>query len=71
MAQRRSPYWIICETICACVEREEKQRRFKQEALEAWEACHQTGRHLTGQETRDWLYRWGTDEETPIPPCHG
>jgi predicted transcriptional regulator len=43
---------------------------FKQEALASWTAYQETGRHLTGQEVRDWLNSWGTDKETKIPKCH-
>ncbi|MCP4284051.1 MAG: CopG family transcriptional regulator, partial [Gammaproteobacteria bacterium] len=33
-------------------------------------AYQETGRHLTGQEVRDWLKTWGTDKEIQIPECH-
>jgi len=29
------------------------------------------GRHVTEQEARAWLNTWGTNEERPVPECHG
>ena len=52
------------------VVREEAKESFKQEAVASWKAYQETGRHLTGQEVRDWLNTWGTEKETGIPPCH-
>ena len=69
-AWQRSPHWIMREAIREYVEREELRERFKQEALASWVAYQETGRHLTGQEVRDWLNTWGTDEETEVPQCH-
>jgi predicted transcriptional regulator len=63
--RHRSAHWIMREAIRDYVEREEARERFKQESLASW-----TGRHLTGQELRDWLNTWGTDRETEIPQCH-
>ena len=48
----------------------EEQARFKQDALASWTAYQETGKHLTGQEVRDWLKTWGTDKDTEIPECH-
>ena len=67
---QRSPHWIMREAIREYVEREELRERFKQEALASWIAYQETGRHLTGQEVRDWLNTWGTDKETEVPLCH-
>ena len=50
--------------------REEAMENFRQEALASWTAYQETGRHLTGQEVRDWLNSWGTDKENTIPECH-
>ena len=69
-ARRRSPHWIMQEAIRDYVEREENRESFKQEALDSWEAYQETGLHMTGQEARDWLSRWGTDKETEVPKCH-
>jgi len=68
--RHRSAHWIMREAIRDYVEREEARESFKQEALASWTAYQETGQHLTGQETRDWLKRWGTDSETEIPECH-
>jgi len=68
--RHRSAHWIMCEAIRDYVEREEARESFKQEALASWTAYQETGRHLTGQEVRDWLKTWGTDKEIQIPECH-
>ena len=68
--QHRSAHWIMCEAIRDYVEREEARASFKQEALASWTAYQETGRHLTGQEMRDWLNTWGADKATKIPPYH-
>lgn len=69
-ARRRSPHWIMREAIEQYVEREEARESFKQEALASWTAYQETGRHLTGQEARDWLRSWGTEDEKAAPDCH-
>ena len=68
--RQRSAHWIMREAIRDYVEREEASENFKQEALSAWTAFQETGRHLTGRELRNWLNTWGTDKETGIPQCH-
>ncbi|MEN8178429.1 MAG: CopG family ribbon-helix-helix protein [Pseudomonadota bacterium] len=68
--RHRSAHWIMREAIRDYVEREEERESFKQEALASWTAFQETGRHLTGQEIRDWLKTWGKDKETKIPQCH-
>jgi len=68
--RHRSAHWIMREAIRDYVEREEARESFKQEALASWTAYQETGRHLTGQEVRDWLKTWGTDKEIQIPQCH-
>ena len=68
--RNRSAHWIMREAIRDYVEREEAKEDFKQEALASWTAYKETGRHLTGQEVRNWLNTWGTDEEGEIPSCH-
>ena len=69
-ARQRSAHWIMREAIRDYVEREEARESLKQEALTSWAAYQETGQHLTGQETRDWLNTWGTDKETELPVCH-
>jgi predicted transcriptional regulator len=69
-ARRRSPHWIMQEAIRDYVEREENRESFKREALDSWSTYQETGLHVTGQEAREWLNRWGTDKEAGIPKCH-
>jgi len=66
--RNRSAHWIMREAIHDYVVREEAKESFKQEALASWKAYQETGRHLTGQEVRDWLNTWGTDKEESEPP---
>lgn len=69
--RRRSPQWIMLEAIQQYVAREEAREGFRQEALTSWTAYQETGRHLTGEEVREWLDTWGTDKEKAAPECHG
>lgn len=69
-ARQRSAHWIMREALSQYVEREEARESFKQEALASWKAYQETGQHLTGAETRDWLKTWGTEEESELPKCH-
>jgi len=59
-----------CKAIAQHVAREEARESFRQEAMAAWTADQETGRHLTGQEVRTWLDAWGTAAETALPECH-
>ena len=68
--RHRSAHWIMREAIRDYVEREEARESFKQEALASWTVYQETGRHLTGQEAREWLKTWGTNHETEPPACH-
>jgi predicted transcriptional regulator len=68
--RQRSAHWIMREAISQYVSREEARESFKQEASAAWTQFQETGRHLNGDETIAWLTTWGTDAETPLPPCH-
>lgn len=72
LAERRhcSTDSVMREAIRDYVEREDAKEHFRQEALASMQAYQKTGRHLTGQEVREWLDNWGTDKETSIPPCH-
>ncbi len=69
-ARQRSAHWIMREAIAQYVAREEARESFKQEAMAAWTAYQETGRHLTGQEVRTWLTTWGTEAATAAPECH-
>ena len=66
----RSSHWVMCEAIQEYVEREEARESFKKEALQSWQAFQETGQHLTGAETSDWLDQWGTEIESEQPTCH-
>ena len=68
--QHRSAHWIMREAIRDYVEREEARISFKQEALASWSSYKKTGRHLNGEEVRDWLNTWGSDNEKESPKCH-
>ncbi len=68
--RQRSAHWIMREAIAQYVEREEAREGFKQEALASWAEYQETGRHLTGKETRAWLRQWGTAAETKLPKSH-
>ena len=69
-ARRRSAHWIMREAIREYVEREEARESFRQEALASWTEYRETGRLLTGEETRRWLRSWGTGAEEERPDCH-
>lgn len=69
-AKHRSAHWLMREAIQDYVEREEAKESFKQEALASWTAYQETGRHLSGQEVRDWLNTWGGSGDSQAPSCH-
>lgn len=68
--KQRSPHWIMREAIEEYVSREEAREYFHQEALQSWIEFQETGRHLTGEEVRAWLAKWGTEAEEAVPECH-
>jgi predicted transcriptional regulator len=68
--RRRSAHWIMREAIRHYVEREEARESARQEAMASWTDYRDTGRHLTGRETRAWLAKWGSAAETELPECH-
>jgi predicted transcriptional regulator len=68
--RQRTPHALMREAIRDFIEREEARESFKEEALASWTAFQETGRHLTGEELRDWLNTWGSDAETEAPGCH-
>ena len=70
-ARQRSAHWIMKEAIREYVDREEARDGFKEEALASWVSYRETGRHLTGDEARDWLASWGDGEGVrQAPECH-
>lgn len=68
--RRRSAHWVMLEAIQQYVDREEQREAFKQEASRSWASYHETSRHITGQEARNWLDTWGTENETDALNCH-
>ncbi len=68
--QQRTAHRIMREAIRDYVEKEETKEKFVQEALASWSSYKQTGKHLTGDEVREWLQTWGTDNEIGLPECH-
>jgi predicted transcriptional regulator len=68
--RQRTPHALMREAIREYVEREEARESFKEEALASWTAFQETGRHLSGDELRDWLSTWGSDAEAEAPDCH-
>lgn len=68
--QQRTPHWVMREAIRQYVARAEAKEQFKAEALASWTAYQETGQHLNGQEVREWLRAWGTDDEVEIPASH-
>lgn len=68
-ARRRSPHWIMREAIREYVDREDARESFKQEAMAAWAAYQETGKHLTGKQVQAWLRTWGTNGERAAPKC--
>lgn len=69
-AKRQPAERLMLEAVREYVEREEARQSFAQEALASWAAYRETGRHLSAQELRDWLDRWGTDAPAEPPECH-
>ena len=66
----RSAHWIMREAIRQYVDREEAREGFRRDAIDAWTAYRETGRHLTGPEAVAWLESWGSEGERGIPDCH-
>jgi predicted transcriptional regulator len=67
----RSAQSIMREAVQQYVEREEARESLLQEALAAWAEFGETGRHLSGDELREWLASWDDEGPRPAPPCHG
>ncbi|RMH10310.1 MAG: ribbon-helix-helix protein, CopG family [Gammaproteobacteria bacterium] len=68
--RHRSSHWIMREAIRDYVEREEKRESFKRDALRAWEAYQENGRHLTLEEADAWLAKLEAGEDAKLPECH-
>jgi len=68
--RQRTAHALMREAIREFVEREEARESFKEEALASWTAFQETGRHLSGEELRDWLDSWGSEAAAEAPDCH-
>jgi predicted transcriptional regulator len=69
-ARDRTPHYLMREAIRQYLEREEARESFKAEALASWAEYRQTGLHLTGVETDEWLDSWGSERTEKAPICH-
>lgn len=69
-ARQRSAHWIMREAIREYVEREEKREALRNDALQAWETYQANGKHLTQEETDNWLATLENGDDTEIPECH-
>ena len=61
--KRRTPHWVMVEAINTYISKEEKRAVFYQEGWESWQEYQRTGEHVTWEETRNWMDRWGTTNE--------
>jgi predicted transcriptional regulator len=68
--RNRTPHWLILEAIRQYVDREEKREALRQDAVNAWVECQETGLHVTGDEVIAWLDTWGDENERVAPVCH-
>ena len=50
--------------------REDAREGFRQEAIASWAEYQQSGQHLTGAETREWLRSWSDEDGGDAPACH-
>jgi predicted transcriptional regulator len=46
------------------------RKTFGHEAIQAWVAYLETGLHLSGHESRDWLETWRTEIQDDLPAFH-
>ena len=70
LSKQRSAHWLMCEAITQYVEREDKRKSFREDAIRSWEEYQDTGLHVTGSEVKDWLNTWGAENEEDVPKCH-
>ena len=68
--ERRSTHWCMREAVTEYVEREERLEAERQELLASWRDYQETGLHLTFEEVKEWLAKWGEDNIPELPPCH-
>lgn len=68
--ERRSADSVLRDAVRQYAERLDARRSFLAEAEESWADYKANGLHLTGEETRAWLRRWGGPEGVEAPDCH-
>lgn len=68
--RRRSANWLMGEAIRDYLAREEAREEAREQALAAWAAYQETGRHVTQEEADQWLARLEDGEIVPSPECH-
>lgn len=61
---------ILREAVEEYVERDEKRRRFRRDAVAAWQDYQSTGLHLTEEEADSWLAKLESGENPMPPECH-
>lgn len=64
-ATDRSRSWLAAQAIAEYVEAQEWQIETVEQGL----ADIKSGRFVEDQRVDDWLDSWGTDSESPPPPC--
>ncbi|CAI1809165.1 CopG family ribbon-helix-helix protein [Serratia proteamaculans] len=68
--RQRSAHWIIREAIREYVEREEKRETLPKDALQAWGIYQTNGKHLSQEETNNWLVDLERGDDAEIPVRH-
>jgi predicted transcriptional regulator len=63
----RSPHWVICEEVEQYLEREEKDEKFRQDALAAWTNYQATALYVTSGEADKWLAKLEAGKNAPPP----
>jgi predicted transcriptional regulator len=66
---RRSPHWVMCEEVEQYVEREEKDEKFRQDALAAWTNYQAIPLYITAGEADNWLAKLEAGKDAPPPTC--
>lgn len=61
---------MIREAMVQSVQREEKRKNFREEAMAAWEEYQVDGLHVTHAEANDWLTELAAGHDVEPPECH-
>ena len=69
-ARRRTPHWVMRETIRQYVEREEKREAFRQDAINASNEYQATGLYVTMAEADAWLAKLEAGKDADPPERH-